>query len=145
MCGIFAKDEQVTPEHSTPTCVWLWIFGLQLASHLLFPPLVLWPRTRKADEMPQNLVLERCIVLLVRWVVIIGTLVLYACGSLPSMESSEPIINMLLWLYVAVTHSANEASLDEVPQQFDDTLTAAFNHQSLLVDSFDQGFEGKDF
>ena len=137
LCAFF--DDDVTPDHSTPTCVWLWIFGLQLASHLLFPPLVLWSRTRKADEMPEELVRQRFVVLSVRWIVIVGTLALYADGRLPSMASSEPVINVLMWLFVVMTHSMHEASLDEVPQQFDDTLTAAFNHSSRHVNSTDQG------
>ena len=136
-CVFFESD--VMPDHSTPTCVWFWIFVLQLICHLLFPPLVLWSRTRKADEMPENLVWQRCLVLSVRWIVIVGTLALYARGSLPSMASSEPGVNMLMWLFVAVTHSAREASLDEIPQQFDDTLSAAFNHKSRHVNSSDGG------
>ena len=55
------------------------------------------------------------------------------------MASSEPGVNMLMWLFVAVTHSAREASLDEIPQQFDDTLSAAFNHKSRHVNSSDGG------
>ena len=136
--GLWAFFESdVIPDHSTPTCVWFWIFVLQLICHLLFPPLVLWSRTRKADEMPENLVRQRCLVLSVRWIVVVGTLALYARGSLPSMASSEPVVNMLMWLFVAVTHSAREASLDEIPQQFDDTLSAAFNHKSRHVNSSD--------
>jgi hypothetical protein len=130
-CAFFRSD--VHPDYTTPTCIWFWIFGLQVASHLLCPLLVLWPRTRKHYEMSTQLVCERCAVLLIRWLVVGGTLVSYTLGLLPSMASSEATISVLMWVFVAVTHSANEASLDEAPDAFDDTFTGWFHQRSRHV------------
>ena len=41
--------------------------------------------------------------LTVRWVVIVGTFYWYARGFLPSMAASEPIVNVMMWLFVVVT------------------------------------------
>jgi hypothetical protein len=132
-CAFFRSD--VHPDYTTPTCIWFWIFGLQVASHLLCPLLVLWPRTRKHYEMSTQLVCERFAVLLIRWLVVGGTLVSYTLGLLPSMASSEATISVLMWVFVAVTHSANEASLDEAPDAFDDTFTGWFHQRSRHVSS----------
>jgi hypothetical protein len=115
----------VEADHSTDPCQWMWIFLLQLATHLICPPLVLWSRTRKNYQMPKNLVYQRCMVLSVRWLVLVGTFCCYTRGWLPSVAKSEPIMNLVMWLFVAVTHSAYEASLDEIPYRYNDTLTAS--------------------
>lgn len=125
----------VEADHSTDSCQWLWIFMLQLTTHLVFPPLVFCSRTRKADQIPPNLVVERFMVLSIRWVVLVGTFSCYSMGWLPSIAKSEPIMNLVMWLFVAVTHSAYEASLDEIPHRYNDTLTGSLTLSSKHVNT----------
>ena len=55
---------------------------------------------RRASTTVHRYVYQRFVVLSVRWGAVWGTLACYSLGFVPSMASSEPFINLAMWLFV---------------------------------------------
>jgi hypothetical protein len=100
------------------------VFFLQLFLHLI-PGLAfsrdLVNKSTLHYTLPLKAWKDRKRLLTIRQVTILGGILLFQLGWLPSMDKSEVAMNTFMWLFVACVHSFVEVSLTTSPDRFLDT------------------------